>query len=77
MPASGSLCYQVHDNVVNPVLSGHSKRRPKIGYQDRLSLNEGQKYCRIILQYFRPSLKGTATLMITNIIRKILINHAF
>ena len=36
------------------------KRRPKIGFQDRLSLNAGQKYCRMlqksILKYFRPSL---------------------
>ena len=42
------------------MLSGHSKRRPKAGFQDRLSLNVGQKYCRMlqesILQYFRPSL---------------------
>ena len=41
-------------------LSGHSKRRPKHGFQDRLSLSAGQKYCRMlqesILQYFRPSL---------------------
>ena len=33
----------------------------KIGFQDRLSLNAGQKYCRMlqesILQYFRPSLR--------------------
>ena len=46
--------------TVKPALSGHSKRRPKIGFQDRLSLNAGQKYCRMlqesILQYFRPSL---------------------
>ena len=46
--------------TVKPVLSGHLKRRPKIGFQDRLSLNAGQKYCRMlfwsILQYFRPSL---------------------
>ena len=45
--------------TVKPVLSGHSKR-PKIGFQDHLSLNAGQKYCRMlqksILQYFRPSL---------------------
>ena len=38
----------------------NAKRRPKIGFQDRLSLNVGQKYCRMlqesILQYFRPSL---------------------
>ena len=46
--------------TVKPVLSGQSKRRPKISLQDRLSLNAGQKYCRMlswsILQYFRPSL---------------------
>ena len=57
---------KMHNNrtTVNPVLSGHSKRKPKlvfkIGFQDRLSLNVGQKYCRMlqesILQYFRPSL---------------------
>ena len=29
--------------TVKPVLSGHSKRRPKLGFQDRLSLNAGQK----------------------------------
>ena len=37
-----------------------SKRKTKIGFQDQLSLNAGQKYCRMlqvgILQYFRPSL---------------------
>ena len=42
-------------STVKHVLSGHSKRRPKIGFQDRLSLNAGQKYCRM-LQYFWPSL---------------------
>ena len=33
------------------------KKETKSGFQDRLSLNEGQKYCRMgsILQYFRPS----------------------
>ena len=35
-------------------------KRQKIGFQDRLSLNAGQKYCRMlqesILQYFWPSL---------------------
>ena len=29
--------------IVKPVLSGHSKR-PKIVFQDRLSLNAGHKY---------------------------------
>ena len=52
--------------TVKPVLSGHSKRRPKIVFQDRLSLNAGQKYCRMlqesILQYFRPSLSYNLSL---------------
>ena len=34
--------------TVKHVLSGHSKRRPKSGFQDRLSLNAGQKYCRML-----------------------------
>ena len=46
--------------TVKPVVSGHSKRRTKFGFKDRLSLNTGQKYCRMlqesILQYFRPAL---------------------
>ena len=36
------------------------KKKTKIGFQDRLPLNAGQKYCRMlswsILKYFRPSL---------------------
>ena len=33
------------------------KKKTKIGFQDRIMLNAGQKYCRIrLLQYFRPSL---------------------
>ena len=55
-----SIVLSTKCTTVKPALSGHSKRRPKIGFQDRLSLNEGQKYCRMlqesILQYFRPSL---------------------
>ena len=46
--------------TVKPVLSSHSKRTPKMGFQDQLSLNAGKKYCRMlqesILQYFQPSL---------------------
>ena len=46
--------------TVKPVLSRHTNRRRKISFQDRLSLNAGQKYCRMlqesILQYFQPSL---------------------
>ena len=30
------------------VLSVHSKRRPNISFQDRLWLNAGQKYCRML-----------------------------
>ena len=37
------------------------KKKTEIYFQDRLSLNAGQKYCRMlresILQYFRPSLE--------------------
>ena len=28
-------------------------RRPKIGFQDQLSLNAGQKYCRILLTFIK------------------------
>ena len=42
------LHVQSAKNTVKPVLSGHSKRRPKIGFQDQLSLNAGQKYCRML-----------------------------
>ena len=53
------LAFKV-EKTVKPVLNSHLKRRPKVGFQDRLSLNAGQKYCRMlevsILQYFQPSL---------------------
>ena len=43
-------------------------KRPKIGFQDQLSLNAGHKYCRMlkgsILQYFRPSLSYQLSLRI-------------
>ena len=38
--------------TVKSVLSGRSKRRPKIGFQDRLSLNAGQKYCEAFCNTF-------------------------
>ena len=34
--------------TVKPVLSSHSKKRPKICFQDQLSLDAGQKYCRML-----------------------------
>ena len=43
-------------------LQRHLKKKIKIGFEDPLSLNAGQKYCRMlkksILQYFRPSLSN-------------------
>ena len=36
-----------YSTTVKPVFSGHSKRRPKC-FEDRLSLNAGQKYCRML-----------------------------
>ena len=57
--------------TVKPVLSGHSERKPKIAFQDLLTLNAGQIIAECskggggvvgggggesILQYFRPSL---------------------
>ena len=48
------------DHIVKPVLSGHSKRIPNIGFQDQLLLNTGQNNCRMlqesILQYLQHSL---------------------
>ena len=56
----GNLFSKICVNVctVKPVLSGHSKKRPKICFQYRLSLNAGQTYCRMLpfLRYFRPSI---------------------
>ena len=34
--------------TVKSALSGHSKGRPKIGFQDRLLLNASEKYCRML-----------------------------
>ena len=33
-------------STVKPALSSHSKRKPKIAFQEGLLLNSGQKYCR-------------------------------
>ena len=73
--------------TVKPVLSVHSKRRPKIGFQDRLSLNAGQKYCRMlqesILQYFRPSLsyhlslRSLFCLFLSGCLRQVLLYRIF
>ena len=53
-------------NTVKPVLNGYSNRRPKVGFQDRLSLIAGQKYFRMLQesvpQYFLPSLSYNLSL---------------
>ena len=35
-------------STVKPVLSSHSKSRPKIGFQGQFLLNAAQKYCRML-----------------------------
>ena len=35
-------------NTVKPVYKTETLKRPKIGFQDQLSLNAGQKYCRML-----------------------------
>ena len=43
------LCKCMIDQyTIKPVLRGHLKKRPKIGFQDPLLLNAGQKYCRLL-----------------------------
>ena len=34
--------------TVKPVLNGHSLKDKKLGFEDQLSLNAGQKYCRML-----------------------------
>ena len=48
------MFYLSEENVdtVKPVLSGHSKIDKTKSLMTNGSLNEGQKYCRSILQYF-------------------------
>ena len=38
---------RIVQGTVKPMLKGHSQRQ-KIGFQDQLSLNAGQKYCRML-----------------------------
>ena len=49
-----------HLNYSRTCLKRPLKKKTKIGFLDQVSLNAGQKYCRMlqerILQYFRPSL---------------------
>ena len=41
-------------NAVKHVLSGHSETDQKFGFQDRLSLTTGHKYCRMPLLFANP-----------------------
>ena len=54
-------------HTIKPVLSGHSKKTKNV-FQERLTLNAGQKYCRMlqesILHYFPPALSKTFVLSI-------------
>ena len=49
-------------HLVQPVLSSHSNRKTKIGFQDLLSVNAGQKYCKMLQgehsAILRPSLSS-------------------
>ena len=50
------ICILTADDTLKPVFSGRSKKKTKIGFQDRLLLNAGQKYAMgSILQSIRPS----------------------
>ena len=53
----------IYLNTVKPVLSGHSKRIPNIDFQDRLSLNAGQKYCRMLQEIILQSGEHSAILL--------------
>ena len=49
MVATFSRSYSaVKSCTVKPALSMHSKRNPKFGFQYRLSLNAGQKFCSML-----------------------------
>ena len=43
---------KILSHTVKPVLSCQSKRRQKICFQDRLLLNAGQKYCRMLTREY-------------------------
>ena len=40
--------FSENNTTVKPVLNGHSKRRPEICLEDQISLNAGQKCCRMV-----------------------------
>ena len=44
--------YPIAFRTVKPVLSGHPERRPKFGFQNRLSVNAGQSIAKCSLGAF-------------------------
>ena len=43
-----AMCWAMYSCVA---LSGHSNRRPKIGFQGRISINASQKYSRMLQEH--------------------------
>ena len=67
-------------NYIKTCLKWPLAKRPKFGFQYQLSLNAGQKNCRIlILQYFRPalsyhfSLRSLFCLFLSGCLRQVLL----
>ena len=52
-------------HTVKPALSCHSKRRAKIGFQNRLSLNAGQKYCRMLQEHMQNAPREHSAILST------------
>ena len=49
----GNYIFRLNSHATNPMIysktyDGHSQKDPKIGFRDQLSLNAGQKYCRML-----------------------------
>ena len=44
----GVIDYKGKNNTVKTCVKQPLSKRPKIGFQDQLSLNAGQKYCRML-----------------------------
>ena len=56
-------------HTVKLALSSHSKRRPKLIFPHRLSLNAGQKYCRML----HESLRHLLCLFMSGRLRQVLL----
>ena len=60
MPCQSKTSEEIQPCTVNPVFSGHSKRRPKLAFNSDFHLMQVKSIAECspwsILQYFRPSL---------------------